>query len=148
MRLPLSATLTLLLVAATGAPSAQSPTLKSAMRDKLATTTVLLEPVIARDFQRIGVFAERLSRISYTEISSWQARPDPEYIKQAVAFLDAVKGLETAAAAKDADRAAEEYGALVTSCVRCHRQVRPARGASLLAPPPVVAPRSAPPQGR
>jgi hypothetical protein len=129
-----------LLLGAGWAPAAQSPTLKTVMRDKLANATALLEPLIARDFRQLAVHSENLSHITYTEIASWQSRPDPAYIKRAVAFLEAVKGLRTAIDRHDIERATAAYGALVTSCVRCHQQVGSRRGVTLPMPAPRVDP--------
>jgi hypothetical protein len=111
--------------------SAQPPTLKAAMRDKVDNAQRLLEPIVRADFGLVERYAERLSRISDAEIFSWQARPEAEYVRQATSFLEAVQGLKVAATARDADRAASEYAAMISSCVRCHRYVRRARTVSL-----------------
>ena len=134
-----------LATALAASPSAQSPTLKSAMREKAAHASALLEPVVLADFGGVAIYAEQLSHISYSEISSWQGRPEPRYIEQATTFLRAVQGLRDAAAARSSEQAAAQYGALVTSCVQCHTYVRGTRPVSLT--PPVTLP-SVPPTAR
>lgn len=120
-------------------PAAQSTTLRSVMRAKVETAGSLLEPLVSGDFVGIEKYAERLSRISYTEIGSWQERPEGGYIRAATAFLQAVGGLRDAARDKDLDRALAEHAALVESCVSCHRYVRQSRQASLTVPLPNLA---------
>jgi hypothetical protein len=101
-------------------PAAQSPALEMAMRDKLSHTQQLLEAIVTADFPAVDRHAERLSRISYAEIGSWQANAQPDYVQQAVLFLSSVQGLREAAAKRNGDLALQEYTALVSSCVRCH----------------------------
>src|SRR2546422_297076 len=113
-------------------PAAQSPTLATAMRQKLANAQGLLEPIVKADFALIARYVESLSRISETEIASWQTTAQPEYVAQATAFLLSVKGLSQAAAARNMEAVAREYGALITSCIRCHTYVRTPRRASLV----------------
>jgi hypothetical protein len=108
---------------------AQTP-LQMAMREKLAQSQRLLADVITGDFEGIYKNATPLSRISETEIASWQARSNPDYIRNAVLFLDSVKGLRDAAVTKDIDAARLEYVNLISSCVRCHTYVRGARMAN------------------
>ncbi len=120
-------------------PSAQSPTLRAVMRTKVDTAVSLLEPLVNGDFVGIDKYAERLSRISSTEIGSWQERPEGGYIRAATAFLQAVGGLREAARDRNLDRAVAEHAALVESCVSCHRYVRQSRQASLRVPPPTLA---------
>lgn len=110
--------------------SAQAPSLKSVMQGKVANTEALLRPLVVSDFALLDRYAERLGRITYTEISSWQARPEAGYSKQASNFIQAVQGLRAAAAAKDVGLAGENYIKLVSSCVECHRYARSARVAS------------------
>lgn len=102
------------------APAA--PTMKSEMRVKLTHAQALLAAVVRRDFAAIDRAAERLSRISEMEISSWQARPaPPEYAEQGVQLLTAVQALRDAARDRNIVRAGEAYTALTSSCVTCHR---------------------------
>ncbi len=133
-------TLVLALVVAPGAvgPSAQSPTLKTAMREKLGNTQQLLEAVITVDYVGMIRSAERLSRISYAEIASWQDVSRPDYTRQAEVFLLSVKGLQEAAAVRNIDNATKEYTALISSCIQCHSTVRKARVVSLTPPAPSV----------
>jgi hypothetical protein len=116
-----------LLIASGYSSSAQNPTLKTAMRGKLVNAQALLEAVVTADYAAIGHAADALSRISETEIASWQARPEPEYMKQATSFLLSVQGLRAAAAERDIHGALAEYTALVSSCTRCHTNVRSSR---------------------
>jgi hypothetical protein len=90
------------------------------MRDKLSHTQQLLEAIVTADFPAVDRHAERLSRISYAEIASWQANAQPDYVQQAVLFLSSVQGLREAAAKRNGDLALQEYTALISSCVRCH----------------------------
>ena len=117
----------LLLAFTAGYSSAQNPTLKTAMREKLANARPLLEAVVTADYTAIGRSANALNRISETEIATWQVGAGPEYRKQAMSFVLAVQGLRDAAAKRDLDSALAEYTALVASCTRCHAYVRSSR---------------------
>jgi cytochrome c556 len=128
----MSARLTLLGLAAilllgSGHPAAQNPTLRTAMREKLVHAQRLLEATVTADYAAISRSANALNRISETEIASWQVGARPEYRKQAMSFLLAVEGLRDAAAKRDIDAALEEYTVLVSSCTRCHEDVRSSR---------------------
>jgi hypothetical protein len=112
--------------------SAQTPGLKTLMREKLGNAQQLLEAVIAADHQAIGRYADRLSWISETEIASWQTVAQPEYVRQATIFLTAVKGLREASTARNTAAATTEFTSLVSSCVQCHTYVRGSRVAALL----------------
>jgi hypothetical protein len=101
-------------------PVASAQPLQMAMRDKLSHTQQLLEAIVTADFPSVDRHAEQLSRISQTEIASWQANPRTDYVDQAVVFLASVQGLREAALKRNADLALQEYTALVSSCVRCH----------------------------
>ena len=111
-------------------PSAQSPTLKAEMREKLNNAQQLLGAVVTADFAGIDRSAERLSRISFAEISSWQASAQPEYVRQAEVFLLSIKGLRSAAASRNIASASTQYTTLVSSCVQCHASVRRSRTVS------------------
>lgn len=130
MRLTVLALGAILMLAA-GHPSAQQPTLRTAMRNKLVDTQRLLEAVVTADYPAIGRSVDALSRISETEIASWQAGAQPEYRKQAMQFVSAVQALHEAAATKDLDAVLTGYTALVSSCTRCHAHVRRMRTVSL-----------------
>ncbi len=131
MSLRLSATAILVtLVVGSGHPSAQNPTLKTAMRSKLANTRPLLEAIVTADFAAIARSSQALSRISNTEIISWQSAAQTEYLKQATLFMLSVQGLGVAAADRDIEAALREYTNLVSSCTRCHAHVRKSRAIS------------------
>jgi hypothetical protein len=117
-----------------GHSSAQNPTMKTVMQEKLVNTQRLLESVVVADYQGIGRSAEALSRISYTEMISWQASSRSEYVKQAMLFVRSVRGLQEAAAKRDIDLAAMEYTTLISSCVRCHMDVRRSKRVSVEQP--------------
>ena len=87
------------------ASSAQSPTLRTVMREKVENAERLLEPLVKGDFAELDKYVERLSRITYTEIGSWQRRPEGEYMRNATSFLNAMQGLKAAVRAKNLDRA-------------------------------------------
>ncbi len=110
---------------------AQSPTLKSVMATKVVNTEGLLKPLVTSDFAGLDRYAERLGRLSFAEVSSWQARPEADYLAQATAFVEAVRGLREAAAARDTNKASASYTRLVSSCLGCHRYVKQGRSASL-----------------
>jgi hypothetical protein len=110
--------------------TAQSPSLRSIMREKLVNTQQLLEGVVRADFTMVDRSADRLARINYTEVSSWQSKPEPEYLKQASAFVKAVQGIRKASADRNSEVVADEYTNLLNSCVACHsyiRRVKPIR---------------------
>jgi hypothetical protein len=116
-----------ILLLGSGHSSAQNPTLRTAMREKLGHTQRLLEATVTADYAAISRAANALSRISETEIASWQTGAQPEYRRHAMAFLLSVEGLRDAAAKQDIDTALEEYTMLISSCTRCHAHVRNAR---------------------
>jgi cytochrome c556 len=111
------------------------------MREKLGNAQQLLEAVVRADFPAIARSADRLSRISDTEIASWQAMAQPAYTEQASRFLIAVQRLREAAASQNSQAATDEYATLVSSCVRCHQYVRNSRMASLAPERPAPAGR-------
>ncbi len=102
--------------------SAQSPTLKSVMKEKVEHTERLLRPLIAGEFAAIEWSADRLASLTYTEVASWQGRPDTRYLEQASAFVRAVQTLREGARARDIERATMGYTAMVSACVGCHKQ--------------------------
>ena len=101
------------------------------MREKLANAQRLLGDVITADYEAIYRDAAPLWRISETEVASWQARSNPDYTKNAVLFLRSVESLRTASTDRDIDATRQEYINLITSCIRCHTQVRDTRSVSL-----------------
>jgi hypothetical protein len=119
-----------LLAAGTIQPSAQDQTIKLAMREKLSNTQALLDALVAGDFAAIGRHAGRMSRITEAEIASWQQTAHADYTAQAAVFLLSVKELSDAAGRQDIEAAGNEYGTLVSSCIRCHAFVRTRRIAS------------------
>jgi|KBSMisStaDraftv2_1062788.scaffolds.fasta_scaffold613182_2 hypothetical protein len=116
----------LLLLAPRHAP-AQTPSLKTLMRAKLANTQRLLESLATADYAAIQRDADALSRITEKEIVSWQMGVQPEYAKQATFFVLSVRGLQEAAASRNIDAALHEYTTLISSCVHCHAHVRRAK---------------------
>jgi cytochrome c556 len=124
-----------ILLLGSGHSSAQNPTLRTAMREKLVHAQRLLGATVTADYAAISRAANALNRISDTEIASWQTGALPEYRKQAMSFLLAVEGLRDAAAKQDIETALEEYTMLISSCTRCHAHVRSARVVSYEPPP-------------
>jgi cytochrome c556 len=106
------------------ASSAQSPNLRSIMREKLTNTQQLLEGVVTANFTMVDKSADRLAQISYTEVASWQSNPEAEYLKQASAFVKAVQGIRKASADRNSAVVADEYTSLIKSCVSCHAYIR------------------------
>ena len=100
-------TVSAVLVFASGHSSAQNPTMKTIMQEKLVNTQRMLESVVVADYMGMGRSAEALSRLSYTEIVSWQTAPQSEYVKQAKVFVMSVRGLQEAATKRDIDVAAK-----------------------------------------
>ena len=117
---------TIVLALALGGPdsSAQSPNLRSIMREKLTNAQQLLEGVVTANFTIVDKSADRLAQISYTEVASWQSNAEPEYLKQASAFVKAVQGIRKASADRNSGALADEYSNLVNACVSCHSYVR------------------------
>jgi hypothetical protein len=120
--------------------SAQMPPLTAVMQEKAENAQRLLKPVVLGDFMGIDRYAERLGRLTYTEVSSWQDRPDSRYIAQANAFIDAVQQLGEASRARDVKHASAAYTGLISSCVNCHQLMRAGRSVSLTPPAPVINP--------
>jgi hypothetical protein len=116
------------------------PPLTAVMQEKADNAQRLLKPVVLGDLQGIDYYAERLGRLTYTEVSSWQDRPDSKYIAQANAFMEAVQNLREAARVRDVKQAAAAYTGLISSCVNCHQLVRAGRSVSLIPPAPVINP--------
>jgi hypothetical protein len=127
-----------LLLGSLNAAFAQAPTLPTVMNEKAENAQRILRPLVIGDFATVDRYAERLARLTYTEIASWQARPDSDYIRQANAFVKGVQDLREAARRRDLEQASTAYTALIDSCVQCHRQVRGARAVSLTIPGPGV----------
>jgi cytochrome c556 len=123
-------TLAAVLVAVSVHSSAQNPTLKTAMRAKVAGTQGLFEAVVTADYATITRSADALSRISETEIVSWQSAAQSEYLKQATQFVLSIRGLREASQRRDIEAVLAEYSALVSSCTRCHAFVRRTRTVS------------------
>ena len=111
-------------VLAAGHPSAQNPTLTTAMRNKPVNTQRLLEAVVTADYSAIGRSVDALRQISETEIAPWQVGAPPEDRKQAMQFVSSVQALHEGAATQDLDAVLTGYTALVSSCTRCHAHVR------------------------
>ena len=129
------------MVAAIQVPSsAQMPPLTAVMQEKAQNAERLLKPVVLGDFVGIDRYTERLGRLTYTEVSSWQDRSDSRYIAQANAFIDAVQQLREATRARDVKRASAAYTGLISSCVNCHQLVQAGRSVSLIPPAPVINP--------
>ena len=118
--------ITIVLALALGGPdsSAQSPNLRSIMREKLTNAQQLLEGVVTANFTIVDNSADRLARISYIEVVSWQSNAEPEYLKQASAFVKAVQGIRKASSDRNSAALADEYSNLVNACVSCHSYVR------------------------
>ena len=106
------------------ASSAQSPGLRSIMREKLTNAQQLLEGVVTANFTIVDKSTDRLARISYTEVASWQSNAEPEYLKQASAFVKAVQGIRKGSADRNSGVVADEYANLLISCTSCHSYIR------------------------
>lgn len=117
---------------------AQSPSLKAVMQEKAENAQGLLKPIVLGDFAGIERSVNRLARLTFTEVASWQGQPNSEYQQQAIAFLQAIEALGRAAESRDVKRASTAYGNLVSSCVTCHQLVKVGRSVSLTPPAPVL----------
>ncbi len=122
------------------ASALQWPPLTPVMNEKADNAQRLLRPLVIGDFVTVDSYAERLGRLTSAEIASWQARPEPAYLAQADAFVEAVQELRESARRRDVKRAAAGYTALVSSCVGCHQQGRIGRSGTLTPPAPVIYP--------
>ena len=123
---------------APASPRAQSPSLKAVMQEKAQNAQGLLKPLVLGDFAGVELYASRLGRLTYTEVASWQANPNPEYHQQAAAFLQAIEDLGQAAEARDVMQTSTVYASLVSSCVNCHQLVKERQSVSLTPPAPVL----------
>ena len=119
---------------------AQMPPLTTVMQEKADNAQRLLKPIVLADFAGIEQYAARLGRLTYTEVSSWQDRPDSRYLAQANAFMRAVQDLREASRIRDARKASAAYTGLISSCVNCHQLVQAGRSVSLIPPAPVINP--------
>jgi hypothetical protein len=129
-----------ILLAVQSPSTAQVSPLASVMREKIDNAQGLLRPLVLGEVQGIALYADRLGRLTYTEVASWQARPQADYIRQAEAFVKAVQDIREASRVRDVKRASRAYAELVSSCVSCHELVRGGRTVSLTPPPPVIPP--------
>ena len=125
------AVLGLALLALAAQPASGDARMQAVMRTKLANTQSLLKAIVTADYKEIDRAALALSRISQTEIVSWQNPPRPDYTAQAVLFMTSVDGLREAAQRRDIEAVGTEYSTLVSTCIHCHTYVRDARVASL-----------------
>lgn len=114
---------------------AQVPPLTRVMNEKADNAQRMLRPLVIADFAAADRYAERLGRLTYTEVASWQGSADTDYLAQATAFVRAVQDLRTAFRQQDVSEASLAYAALIDSCVRCHQHLRGRRAVSLTAPP-------------
>lgn len=130
----------LIAIAAASVSMAQSPSLTAVMSEKAENAQRLVRPLVTDDFAGVDYFAERLARLTITEVASWQARPEPQYLELANRFVGAVQQLRNASRDRDTDRATTAYADLLSSCAGCHRQVRAARAITLTPPAPVIPP--------
>lgn len=120
--------------------SPQWPPLTPVMNEKADNAQRILRPLVIGDFVTVDAYAERLGRLTSAEIASWQARPEPAYLAQANAFVEAVQELRESARLRDLKRASTAYTALISSCIGCHQQGRIGRSGTLTPPAPVVDP--------
>jgi len=118
--------------------SAQPRQMKTVMQEKAQNAEGLLTPLVLGDFAGIERYATRLGRLTDTEVASWQAQPDTDYQKQALAFLAAIEELGRASDTRDLAQASAAYASLISSCVNCHQLVRAGRSVSLTPPPPLL----------
>lgn len=130
----------LIAIAAASALMAQSPSLTTVMHEKAENAQRLVLPLVTDDVAAVEYFAERLARLTVTEIASWQARPEPQYLEQANRFVEAVQQLRNASRDRGMERAMTAYAKLLSSCAGCHRQARASRAITLTPPAPVITP--------
>jgi hypothetical protein len=130
MRLRTALVLAIAMIAVTAHSTAQSTSLAVVMNEKADNAQGLLKPLVIGDFAGVDHYAERLGRLTSTEIASWQDRPEASYLKQANGFVEAVQALREASRARDVERAFAAHTALISSCVGCHQLVQARRSAS------------------
>ena len=121
----------------------QWPPLTPVMNEKADNAQRILRPLVIGDLVTVDSYAERLGHLTSAEIASWQARPEPAYLAQANAFVEAVQELRESARLRDVKRASTAYTALISSCIGCHQQGRIGRSGTLTPPAPVVDPPTA-----
>jgi hypothetical protein len=120
--------------------SAQLPSLTTVMQSKAGNAQGLIRPLVLGDFANVDLYAERLGRLTYTEVASWQVRPETNYLKQANAFVESVQDLREAARLRDVQRATDAFARLISSCANCHQLASVVRTISLTPPAPVINP--------
>jgi hypothetical protein len=108
--------------------------MRAIMPTKLSNTQVLLKAIVTTDYKEIDRAAVALTRISESEIVSWQNPPKREYTDQAMLFMISVDDLREASRKRDIEGVGAAYSNLITTCVHCHAFVRDARVASLSLP--------------
>jgi hypothetical protein len=107
------------------------------MQEKAENAQALLTPLVLGDFAGMGRSVNRLARLTFTEMASWQGQPNSAYQQQAIAFVQAVEALGLATESRDVKRASTAYANLVSSCVNCHQLVKVGRSVSLTPQTPV-----------
>jgi hypothetical protein len=124
----------LVLLAPGAGPASGDLRMRAIMRTKLSNTQVLLKAIVTTDYKEIDRAAAALTRISESEIVSWQNPPKREYTDQAMLFMLSVDDLREASRKRDIEGVGAAYSNLITTCVHCHAFVRDARVASLSLP--------------
>lgn len=100
---------------------AQTPALKSVMREKLTHSQQLLDAMVTSQWRPLEDHALALKTL--TTRPAWLVLQSPEYQKQTARFVQALDALATAARRRDLDETAAAYASMTTACVQCHRQV-------------------------
>jgi hypothetical protein len=124
----------LVLLAPGVGPASGDLRMRAIMHTKLSNTQVLLKAIVTTDYKEIDRAAVALTRISESEIVSWQNPPKREYTDQAMLFMISVDDLREASRKRDIEGVGAAYSNLITTCVHCHAFVRDARVASLSLP--------------
>jgi hypothetical protein len=121
----------LLLLAPGVGPASGDLRMRAIMHTKLSNTQVLLKAIVTADYKEIDRAAAALTRISETEIASWQNPPKREYTDQAMFFMTSVDDLREASRKRDIEGVGGAYTNLIATCVHCHTYVRDARVAAM-----------------
>lgn len=112
-------------VPATAVRAEQAPALSKFMRQKLDSSTKILEGLTTEDDSLLAEGAGELLKMSKAEL--WNVLVDEDYREFNRDFRSSVMKLEAAAKAKNFDNATLQWMDTVKACVECHKYVRTQR---------------------
>jgi hypothetical protein len=92
------------------------------MRAKLASSQMIVEGLVNKDFKGITRGAEELLRICYSE--EWEAHPDEILSHHRKELIRQAEKIVNAADRENLDGAAYSYIHALTTCISCHDHCR------------------------